>query len=74
MIDEGRSQIGQGNCVERGWLPTLAFVAVAIAAWLTTPIAQIESVAFAAEVDASGRSGRNWRPSTGRLRRNYRTG
>jgi serine protease Do len=54
MIDEGRSQIGQCNCVERGWLLTLAFVAVAIAAWLTAPIAQIESNAFAAEVDAIG--------------------
>jgi hypothetical protein len=53
MIDEGRSQIGQCNCVERGWLLTLAFVAVAIAAWLTAPIAQIESIAFAAEVDAA---------------------
>ena len=53
MIDEGRSQIGQCNCVERGWLLTLAFVAVAIAAWLTAPIAQIE-IAFAAEVDAIG--------------------
>ena len=54
MIDKGRSQIGQCNCVERGWLLTLAFVAVAIAAWLTAPIAQIESIAFAAEVDAIG--------------------
>jgi len=54
MIDEGRSQLGQCNCVERGWLLTLAFVAVAIAAWLTAPTAQIESIAFAAEVDAIG--------------------
>ncbi len=54
MIDEVRSQIGQCHRVWRGSLLRLAFVAVAIAAWLTAPIAQIDSMAVAAEVDAIG--------------------
>ena len=54
MIDEVRSQIGQCHRVWRGSLLRLAFIAVAIAAWLTAPIAQIESMAVAAEVDAIG--------------------
>ena len=54
MIDEARSQIGQCHRVWRGWLLRLAFVAVAIAAWLTAPIPQIDSMAVAAEVDAIG--------------------
>jgi len=54
MIDEVCSQIGQCNGVWRSWLLRLAFVAVAIAAWLTVPIAQIDSMAVAAEVDAIG--------------------
>ena len=76
MIDEGRSQIGQCNCVERGWLLTLAFVAVAIAAWLTAPIAQIESIAFAAEVDAIGAPHRSASPtlSKGLSRRSSASG
>ena len=54
MIDEARSQIGQCHRVWRGWLLRLASVAVAIAAWLTAPIPQIDSMAGAAEVDAIG--------------------
>src|SRR6516164_4653403 len=54
MIDEARLQTRPCNCVLVGGLRKLPFVAVAVAAWLTAPIAQIESGAVAAEVDAIG--------------------
>jgi hypothetical protein len=53
MIDEARSQIRQCNCVLVDGLRRLAFVAVVTAASLT-PIAHIQSVAAAAEVNAIG--------------------
>ena len=54
MIDEVRSQIRQCNCVLVDGLHRLAFVAVAIAAWLTASTAHLQSIAVAAEVDAIG--------------------
>ena len=54
MIDEVRSQIRQCNCILVDGLRRMAFVAVAIAAWLTASTAYLQSIAVAAEVDAIG--------------------
>jgi S1-C subfamily serine protease len=51
MID---TQIRQRNCNSSNSLLRLAFVAASFAAWLMVPIAHIDSIAVAAEVDAIG--------------------